>query len=290
MGKVLIIGAGGLFGRHIAPLVLARGGKVRGLVRHADGAAVAREAGVEDIVTADLHDEAALRDILREVSGVFYLPPKFLPDEAAVGVRLVELAAQAGVGRFVLSGVIHPFLTGMVNHCSKLPVQEALVKSGMCYTMLQPTNFMQSIGEFFWPAVLATGEYVIPGNADRQMCWVDYRDVAEVAAIALTSDELAWGVFELSAAGMVTREDIGRMMSKVLGRTVGTRRMSVDEWVEQNTPPHPVLRAGFRGIGEFYGQYGLAGGNDLVLHTILGRPPRTLEAYIAALPAVLGTS
>jgi uncharacterized protein YbjT (DUF2867 family) len=60
---------------------------------------VARSSGVTDIARADLRDENAVRRALDGVGGVFYIPPKFLPDEAEIGVRLVDLAAEAGVDR-----------------------------------------------------------------------------------------------------------------------------------------------------------------------------------------------
>ncbi|MBP8672194.1 MAG: NmrA family NAD(P)-binding protein [Sphingobium sp.] len=277
---VLIIGAGGMFGRHVAPEVIARGGEVRGLVRHAAGKGVARAAGVKDIVVADLRDEPAMHQILKDVSRVFYIPPKFLPDEAAVGVRLVEMASEAGVERFVLSGVIHPFISEMANHCAKLPVQEALITSGMNYTILQPANLMQSIGSFFLRGVMDAGEYVDPGDKDKAICWVDYRDVAEAAAKALTEDSLSYGVFELSAAGMISMEAVVSMLSETLGRTITTRNQPVEEWVAENLPPDPVLREGFIGMGKFYSRYGFSGGNDLALRAILGRAPRTIATYI----------
>jgi len=282
---ILVFGAGGLFGRYVAAELTARGAKVRGMVHHAAGEAVARDNGVDDIVWADLRDVGALRAALEGMGGVFYIPPKFLPDEEEVGVQFVRLAAEAEVQRFVLSGVMHPFLTGMHNHRAKLPVQEALVKSGLTYTILQPTNLMQSTGAFFWHKVLATGEYVEPWAQDKKLSYVDYRDVAEVAAKALTEDGLENGVYELSAAGTISREDIAAMMSRALGRTISPRTQPVDEWNEENMPPDPVLRAAFADIDAFYSQHGFPGGNDLVLKTILGRPPRTMDSYIAELVA-----
>jgi len=281
----LVMGAGGLFGRYVAPELIARGATVRGSVHHAAGEAVARASGVTDVVWADLREVDSLKRALDGVQSVFYIPPKFLPDEEELGVRLVGLAAEAGVERFVLSGVMHPFLTAMHNHCAKLPVQEALVTSGMVYTILQPTNLMQSTGAFFWHKVLETGEYVEPWAQDRKLCYVDYRDVAEVAAKALTEDGLRYVVFELTAAGTISREDIVAMMSAALGRTITTRTQPVDQWNAENMPPDAALRESFAGIDAFYSRHGFPGGNDLVLRTILGRPPRTMEAYIGQLAA-----
>jgi nucleoside-diphosphate-sugar epimerase len=113
----------------------------------------------------------------------------------------------------------------------------------------------------------------------------DYRDVAEVAAKALTEDEFAFGIFDLSAAGMISREDIVNMMTKALGRPITTRTQPIQEWIEENMPNDPVLRDAFSGIHRFYSRYGFPGGNDLVLRTILGREPRTMAAYIAELAA-----
>jgi uncharacterized protein YbjT (DUF2867 family) len=278
--KILVVGAGGLFGRYVAPELIARSAKVRGLVHHDRAEAVARSTGITDIARADLRDEEAVRRALEGIGGVFYIPPKFLPDEAEMGVRLVELAAEAGVERFVLSGVMHPFITDMHNHHAKLPVELALIKSGMAFTILLPANLMQSTGAFFWTKVLETGEYIEPWAQDKKSCYVDYRDVAEVAAKALTEDGLQYGVFELTAAGVISREDIIAMMTEALGRRITTRTQPIDQWNEENMPPDPVLRNAFSDIDKFYSRYGFPGGNDLVLRTILGRPPRTMTAYI----------
>jgi uncharacterized protein YbjT (DUF2867 family) len=282
---LLVVGAGGLFGRYVAPELIARSARVRGLVHHDRAEAVARSTGVTEIVRADLRDEKSIRRALQGVGGVFYIPPKFLPDEAELGVRLVELAAAAGVKRFVFSGVMYPFITDMHNHYAKLPVELALIKSGMAFTILLPTNLMQSTEAFFWSKVLATGEYIEPWAQDKKSCYVDYRDVAEVAAKALTEDGLQYGVFDLTAAGMISREDIVVMMSEALGRPITTRTQPIEEWNEENMPPDPVLRSAFADIDRFYSRYGFPGGNDLVLRTILGRPPRTMKAYIGELAA-----
>lgn len=277
---ILVIGAGGHFGRYIAPELLARGAQVRAMVHHDRAEAVARATGVTDIARADLRDEAAVREALRGVGGVFYIPPKFLSDEAELGVRLVELSKEVGIEHFVLSGVMYPFITDMCNHCSKLPVELALIKSGLTFTILHPTNLMQSTGVFFWDKVLATGEYIEPWARDKKSGYVDYRDVAEVAARAFTKEGLENGVFDLSAPGTVSRDDIVAMMSQSLGRKITTRNQPIDEWNAENMPEDPALRDAFAGIDRFYTSYGFPGGNDLVLRTILGREPRSMKDYI----------
>jgi hypothetical protein len=106
-----------------------------------------------------------------------------------------------------------------------------------------------------------------------------------VAAKALTEDGLLYGVFDLTAAGMISREDIVAMTTQALGRPITTRTQHIDEWIKEKLPPDPAPRNAFFNIDRFYSRYGFPGGNDLVLRTILGRPPRTMQAYIAELAA-----
>ena len=282
---ILVFGAGGTFARHIAPALMARGARVRGVVHNDAGEDVARSCGVDDIVRADLHDEHSLRRVLAGIDRLFYIAPKFLADEEKTGARLVRLAAEAGVERFVFSGVIYPFLGDMINHWAKNGVQEALVKSGMAYTILQPTNLMQSIGAFFWHKTLETGSYVEPWGQDKPLAWVDYRDVAEVAAMALLDDELKNAVFELSSAGMITRDDMVRLMSEALGREITTRTIPIEEWDGGNVAHDPAMHKAFLNFARFYDEHGLPGGNDLVLRSLLRREPRTISSYIKELSA-----
>lgn len=54
---------------------------------------------------------------------------------------------------------------------------------------------------------------------------MDYRDVAEVAAIALTEGRLLYGTFELSAEGALNRYDVAALISEVLGRPVTAKKV-----------------------------------------------------------------
>lgn len=75
---------------------------------------------------------------------MFHVTPAFAPDSAALGIGMVSAAATAGVQRFVFSGVYHPSLS-LVNHASMRPVEEALYRSEMEFTVLQPAMFVQGL-------------------------------------------------------------------------------------------------------------------------------------------------
>jgi uncharacterized protein YbjT (DUF2867 family) len=124
---------------------------------------------------------------------------------------MVKAATAAGVRKFVFSSVIHPSISALSNHAAKRPVEEALCESGMQFIILQPTMFMQNF-DSGWKAVMEKGRFALPYSTHAKASYVDYRDVAEVAAIAMTSNRLDYGTFELCAPVMVDRVERAAMM------------------------------------------------------------------------------
>jgi uncharacterized protein YbjT (DUF2867 family) len=126
----------------------------------------------------------------------------------------------------------------------------------------------------------------LPYSVSSKMCWVDYRDVAEVAAMAMTDTALSYGTFELCAPGLIDGHDTAAILSKVMGRPIAAVQTPLDEFAAQ--PPQGPRREGFRRMMIHYDRQGLPGGNALVLRTILGREPRTLRDYFLELAEHVG--
>lgn len=280
--KVLMVGATGQYASPVLPELKQRGVIVRALVRDERKSDAARQQGAEETAIADLNDSDSLRAAATDVDGVFHINPAFTPNEAELGVAMVEAAKAAGVQKFVFSGAIHPSISKMSNHAAKRPVEEALYESGIEFTVLQPTMFMQTLDNG-WNAAIAQGRFSLPYSKAAKASYVDYRDVAEVAALALTGDRLGYGTFELCAPGMVNRLKLAAMMSEAIGRTIEAGEPSFDEWAQAAHIPEGSRREGMRMMYADYDQYGFPGGNALVLQAILEREPRTLRQYIQEL-------
>ncbi|OWY69053.1 epimerase [cyanobacterium TDX16] len=280
--KVLMVGATGKYASLVVPELKRHGATVRALVQHESKSDAARQQGAEEIAIADLRDLESLRAAATGVDGVFHINPAFAADEAEMGVRMVEAASDASVRKFVFSSVIHPSISKLSNHAAKRPVEEALYESGMEFTVLQPTMFVQNL-DSSWSVVLEQGRFSLPYSKQAKASYVDYRDVAEVAALALTGDKLGYGTFELSAPGMVNRVELATMMSDAIGHPIEAGELPFDEWVQAAHIPEGSTREGMRTMYANYNQYGFPGGNALVLRAILGREPRTLRQYIQEL-------
>jgi uncharacterized protein YbjT (DUF2867 family) len=113
------------------------------------------------------------------------------------------------------------------------------------------------------------------------MCSVDYRDVAEVTAMAITGNELSYGAFEMCAPGMQDSHDTAAILSEVLGRPITAVQIPLDQFASQL--PEGPFRDGMRRMMAHYDRHGLPGGNALVLRAILGREPRSLKDYFREL-------
>lgn len=272
-----MVGATGRYGHLVLDRLLQRGVWVRALVRSPQRAVAARERGAHEAVVADLTRPDTLGPAVTDMDGVFHLGPGLHPDEAEMGTALVAAARAAQVPKFVFSGVIHPSIAALSNHTAKLPVEDALYSSGMNFTVLQPVRFMQTLGEYW---LTDRDRLATPYSVTSKMSWVDYRDVAEVAAIAMTSDQLSYGTFELSSPGMFDSICTAALLSEIADRSVTAVHTPASDFATRLPEPN---QAAFLRMMAYYDRVGLPAGNAQVLTTALGREPRHLEAFLREL-------
>lgn len=276
---VLAFGASGKFAGHVVPALKHRGLHVRGFVREEKEGKEARDHGADEVALGDLTDRRSIERALVGVDSVFYIAPAFMPQEAEVGRGVVDACSVAGVKRFVFSSVIHPVLSGLSNHAAKAPVEEAILDSGMTYVLLHPALYFQNYVQS-WSKVVETGVLAEPWSADTRFSRVDYRDVAEVAAIALSEDRLNYGTFELCSDDWLNRRDVAALIAKVLGREIRAERIDPDTLGDEAKPMRPMF--------DHYEHVGLRG-NPLTLRAIVEREPRRIEAFFAELASDSGS-
>jgi uncharacterized protein YbjT (DUF2867 family) len=274
MPTILAIGAAGKFAGLVIPELAKRGAKVRGLIHHAEQADEVIKNGAMETVVGDLSDRAFLDTAMQDIGSVFYVAPAGIPNEVEIGKSVIDAAKQAGVNRFVFSALIHPVIGTMSHHIAKVPVEEAAIASDMEFTFLHPAMFFQDVTAAGLADVAKKGVFGQPWSADTYFSRVDYRDVAEVAAIALTEDRLNYGTFELCAEGHLNGKDMAALMGEVLGKKIE----AVQIHPSQPSPMQPMF--------DWYDRHGLVG-NSLTLRSILGREPRSLRAYLEELATKL---
>jgi uncharacterized protein YbjT (DUF2867 family) len=284
---ILAIGAAGKFAGMMVSALTKRGARVRGFVKEARQGAAVRSHGAAEIAVGDLGDETSVDAALKGVGAVFYIVPAFLPNEVAVGRQVVASAIRNGVRRFVFFSVIHPVLTELENHADKIPVEQALRDSDTEFVFLHPAMFFQHYAQS-WPNVLKTGVLAEPWSIDTRFNRVDYRDVAEVAAIALIEDRRNFGTFELCAEGHPNRTDVAKLIGEVLGREITASKSKAPKNTDSSrTDSEDPQYSAIRKMFQWYDSHGLLG-NSSALQVILGREPRTLRSFFEDLAAGSG--
>ena len=147
--SVLVTGATGQQGGALARHLLRQGYRVRALTRRTDSApAKALEAMGAELVPGDFEDMASLEQAARRADIVFAMATPFeagIYAEVRHGLHLVDAARLAGVKHFIYSSVAGADQrTGIPHFDSKHEVERYLRRSGLPYTIVAPTFFMEN--------------------------------------------------------------------------------------------------------------------------------------------------
>jgi uncharacterized protein YbjT (DUF2867 family) len=276
---ILVTGAAGKTGRAIIRALADRSEPVRALVRRQDQARLVTALGAQQVFVGDMRLPATLSQAATGARAVYLICPNVSPDELLMAENALTAARAAGLERFVYHSVLHPQTESMPHHWAKLRVEELLFQSGLVFTILQPTVYMQNLLAH-WTQIVQQGVYPIPYHADTRLSLVDLEDVASAAAQILTDRGHQGATYELVGTGPLTPTDIAAALSAALSRPVQVRSIHLAEW-ESN--------ARASGLGDYevdcllrmfryYERFGLWG-NTRVLEGLLGHPPASLTDF-----------
>ena len=139
-----------------------------------------------------------------------------IPPRRAIGCAVVWMRhAQAGVGHFVFSSVLHAIFK---------PTLSSTRSSGTWRSICFPPGLSSRFCSlqitccpFRLIPVFEEGVFRLSWSLDRWQSMVDLDDIAHVAALVLgESERHAGATYELVGPGRFTAHDIGRVLSTVL--------------------------------------------------------------------------
>ena len=282
---ILVTGASGKTGQAVVRALTQAGAATRALVHRQEQVVPLRELGATEVVVGDLRDDQSLMEAMQGIDAIYHICPPVQPDEAAIGQRMITLAGDAHVSRFVYHSVLHPQIAAMPHHAQKLRVETALIQSNLPFTILQPAAFMQNLREM-WSRIVEQGIFTSFFGLHTGMSLVDLDDVADVAVRVLTEDSHRYATYELSGPAVLTAAGIADTLGQAFGRPVTAESLDIEKWAprmrDHGMPDHSVqtLATMFR----YYEQHGLTG-NPHVLTMLLKRPPTDVAGFIARMLA-----
>jgi uncharacterized protein YbjT (DUF2867 family) len=236
---IVVAGGTGTLGTRLIPRLAGAGLAVRVLTR--DPARAQRLAGLGvEVIRGDVRDPASIGGALRGartvVSAVhgFAGPGGVSPVsvDRAGNANLIDAAARAGAA-FVLVSVVgaspgHPIGLFRAKHAA----EETLRASGLSWTVVRATAFMQTWATIMSQSLQASGKVLVFGRGDNPVNFVSAADVAALTALAVTDPGLRGQVLELGGPDNLTFNQLAALVQETTGRRGTVRHI-----------PRPALHA-----------------------------------------------
>ena len=215
---ILITGATGRTGKEAAQQLVAKGVKVRALVRNPVKAAALQAAGVE-LAPGDAGDAEAVRRALEGVSGIAIILPNG-ESQLALEKQLATLAAEAGVAHIVKVSSVES-VPGAPNpvHRTHWESEEHIRSLGKAWTMVRPSFYLQN---FLSNAatIKAEGKFYYPFGDKGAVVLTDSRDAGFFVAHVLSTPGHANKSYDITSHELLSFHQIAAVFTQELGRRI----------------------------------------------------------------------
>jgi uncharacterized protein YbjT (DUF2867 family) len=276
--KVLVTGGTGKVGSEVIMALVKRRASVRALVRKQEASTKMPE-GVE-VVQGDLLDPVSVRKALEGVDKL-YLLNAVAPDELTQGLIAYDLAKKLKLKHIVYHSVFKVEQFKDVPHfASKLTIESALHEFNLPFTIIRPNYFYQN-DVSLKDVMMKTGIYPMPLGTPG-ISAVDTRDIAEAAAIALTSEGHIGKTYNLNGPEILSGEKIASIWSGLLDKEIRYPGEDLDAFEEQMRQSAPSWSAfDIRMMFQGYLERGFAAedGDIEIATKLLGHPLRRYEDF-----------
>lgn len=271
---VLVTGATGTVGRHVAPVLADHDAAVRLGVRDPDAISSALAQAGEPIAFDFTKPETWGR-VLDDVDGIFLLRPPTV-DAADVGA-FVEAADRVGIPRLAYLSTLGADKNPLIPHHW---IEKRIAATELDYTLLRASFFMQNLLEVHGADILEHDEIFVPAGGGKTS-FVDARDVAAVAAVVLTEPGHSTQAYDLTGANALDYDEVAAIFSDVLDRTITYPEPSLMAFARrmrhrgESLPFVAVMCAVYTTA-----RLGLAARISDDCRRLLGREPRSMRTFV----------
>jgi uncharacterized protein YbjT (DUF2867 family) len=260
---ILVAGATGVLGSEIVRRLLAKGEKVRAIVRstsNPDSVAALSKSGVQTVV-ADVKDpsslDAACKGVQAVISGVTAVTTakegdSFAATDGRGNKNLIDAARRAGAEKFVFVSFDAAYFPAAPLADAKQDAEQHLKESGLNYTILHPSFFCESwLGPMLFADPVA-GTARIYGEGNRKISYIAVGDVAELAVQSLTNPAANDAVIPFSGPEEITQREAVELFEKTTGKKFDVTVLSEEsleaQWLAAKDPFEKSFAALFLGL------------------------------------------
>lgn len=230
---ILIAGGTGTLGTQVTRRLTARGLKVRVLTRD-PARAQHLQGDLVEIVPGDVRDPQAVeraaagsRTIVSAIQGFAGTDPGGPQAVDRLGNSNLIQAARAGVAEhFVLVSVQgaapdHPMELARMKYLA----EQELKASGLAWTIIRPTAFMEVWGTLVGEPLLKTGKTRIFGRGNNPINFVSAHDVARFVELAVVDPAMHGELVEVGGPENLSMKQFAQTFEAVIGKAVKKRHV-----------------------------------------------------------------
>ena len=184
-------------------------------------------------IQIDYYKPETLREALKDVDRVFIVTP-FQSDMVELSSNLLKaIKVTRKIKQIVKLSVLRGENPdhGIIANTLHRRAEKMIEISGIPYTFLCPTFFMQSFATFFPQKIKEQGTFYLPAG-DGKVSFVDVRDIAAIAVEALTNnnDGIHNGkAYNITGPEAISFAQAARILSEQVGKKISYVSISEDD-------------------------------------------------------------
>lgn len=287
MSTILVTGATGGLGHAVVETLLktTNPAQLAVLVRDPAKAADLQAQGVA-IRQGDYSDYASLTAAFAGVEKLYFVATNSMTDRIEQHENVVNAAVAAGVKHVIYNSLQRKTEDGTSPVAfieeAHLATEKLIKQSGLTYTILKHTLYLDVFPPFFGPQVLENNTIYLPAGTGRG-AYASRHDLAVAGAAVLTSPGHENQTYELAANTTYSLADLAQVLSTLSGRPIQYVAPSATEFVAQLTqagvPAESSRLAAALMSAIAQGELDLP---DPTLEKLLGRKPESATEFLKA--------
>ena len=281
---ILVVGATGFLGSEICRRLTQAGQSVRGLVRRtSDPNVIANlQAMGAQLVEGDLKDKASLVTACQGANAVISTATVTRSSQAGDSIEatdaagqqnLIDAAKTAGVSQFIYVSYSGQIGTDDPLTLAKRSVEQRLQTSGMTYTILRPSYFIEAWLSPAFGFDYANAKATVYGAGENKLSWISLGDVAAFAVASLQNPTAQNAVLEIGGPDALSPLEVVTIFEEISGKKFDVQHVPEEALATQQATAPDSLQQAFAALMLAY-----AKGNAIPMEETLRKFPIPLRS------------